>query len=252
MDIAANAPHRAVLPPQKHAHAPKLSRVGESSTETGPLVGEADVDQLFDALGVLFGWKFTSQWGAFDESGVWMAELAFLTRRHLELGIKRCREAVQEATRMGNESWPPQPAAFAILCEPCPEDFGMPGLEEAWREVCAHAHEPTHWHWSHETVRMAGSAVGWWDLTHSTAPSAWSRLERHFTQEYGALVNRLMNGEQLVAYALLESDSNRSPADLAERAGHEAANRAVKAAGLPHRMSSAHGLTALRNAVGKT
>lgn len=219
--------------------------------ESGGVATESDVDLVFDALGQLYGWKFSNQWGAFDESGVWLAEVAHLSRFHLELGINRCREALQSATRQGLESWPPQPAAFAVLCEQRPEDFGIPDKAEAWREVCSHAHEPTQWHWSHEVVRMAGNSVGWWDLTHTTAQAAWARLECRFYREYRALVNRLIVGEKLVERALLESDRFRHPLDLAERAGNEAINRAVEAAGLPPRMSSEQGLAALKAEVNK-
>ncbi|WP_234250542.1 replication protein P [Billgrantia desiderata] len=220
-----------------------------SQANTPPGLVEADMDMVFDAMGDLFGAKFSSQWGSYDE-GRWLAELKHLTPRHLELGIHRLRQQVREAARSGDEAWPPQPVAFAALCEPRPEDVGLPDVAGAWREVCAHAHEPGQHAWSHEAVRMAGAAVGWWDLRH-VSPSRVARLEKRFGKHYGALVNRVMAGEELTPRQLLEHAGSRSRAELAERAGREEAQQRAEAAGLPHRMNADQGIRSLRAALGR-
>ncbi|MDT0499688.1 MULTISPECIES: replication protein P [unclassified Halomonas] len=207
------------------------------------------MDLVFDALGAMYGAKFSSQWGAYDEGGVWLAELAHLSRRHLELGIHRLRQQVREAARSGDEAWPPQPVAFAALCEPRPEDLGLPTTAEAWAEVCAHAHEPRAHRWRHEAVRLAGNQVGWWELTHGGDEAKAARLEKGFAKHYGALVNRVMAGEDLAPRELLEHDGSRTPAELAERAGREAAQQQAEAAGLPHTMNADQGLRSLRAAL---
>ncbi|MBW5800087.1 hypothetical protein IM870_08130 [Halomonas elongata] len=127
----------------------------------------------------------------------------------------------------------------------------MPATGEAWREALAHSHEPRRHRWSHEAVRLAGNAVGWWDLTHTTAQSQWPRLEKRFAKHYAALVNRVMAGEDLAPRQLLEHDGHRSQAELAERAGQERADRLVDDAGLPHRMNADQGLRSLRAALGR-
>ena len=213
-----------------------------------PSVTEQDMDLVFDALGAMYGAKFTSQWGAYDEGGVWLAELAHLSRRHLELGIRRLRQQVREAARAGDEAWPPQPVAFAALCEPRPEDLGMPAVNVALREAAGHAHAPSEHAWSHEAVRLAGQALGWWEITH-VQPSRVERLERRFAREYTALINRVMAGEDLVPRQLLEHDGSCSAAELAERAGREAAQQQAQAAGLPDRMNADQGLRSLRAAL---
>lgn len=214
-----------------------------------PSVTEQDMDLVFDALGAMYGAKFSSQWGAYDEGGMWLAELAHLSRRHLELGIHRLRQQVREAARAGDEAWPPQPVAFAALCEPRPEDLGMPEVSVAWREAAGHAHAPADHQWSHEAVRLAGQAVGWWELTHGGGETKAARLEKTFAREYTALVNRVMRGEELVPRQLLEHDGSRSAAELAERAGREAAQQQAQAAGLPDRMNADQGLRSLRAAL---
>lgn len=209
------------------------------------------IDDLFDALGQLYGAKFAGQWGTYDATGVWLAELAPLSPGHLQLGLTRCREAVRQAARSGDEAWPPQPVAFATWCEPTPADLGMPEVATAWREACDHAHEPERWAWSHPAVRLAGQAIGWWELTH-VQPSRVERLERRYQREYQALVNRVMAGDDLAPRQLLEHDGSRSPAELAERAGIEAAQAQAEAAGLPPRMTADQGLRSLRAALGTT
>ncbi|CAM3308483.1 hypothetical protein HALO32_02582 [Halomonas lysinitropha] len=208
------------------------------------------MDLVFDALGQLFGHKFSSQWGSYDADGAWLAELSHLSRRHLELGISRLRQQVRESARSGDEAWPPQPVAFAALCEPRPEDLGLPAVAEAWREAAGHAHDPAGHRWRHEAVRLAGAAVGWWEITH-VQPSRVERLERRFAREYTALINRVMAGEDLTPRQLLEHDGSRSAAELAERAGREAAAQKAEADGLPHAMNADQGLRSLRAALGR-
>ncbi|WP_162500808.1 replication protein P [Modicisalibacter coralii] len=209
------------------------------------------MDHLFNAMSQLFGNKFTSQWGDWDATGAWLAELAHLPRRAIELGLQRCRDQVRDAARTGDEAWPPQPLAFAGLCEPRPEDLGLPTVAQAWREASSHAHDPSGWRWSHEAVRLAGQAVGWWEIQH-VMPSRVERLERRFAREYEALINRVMAGENLTPRHLLEHDGNRSAAELAERASNEQAAQRAADAGLPPRMNADQGRRALRAALGRT
>lgn len=207
------------------------------------------MDQVFDALGRMYGAKFASQWGQYDD-GTWLAELSHLPRRCIELGIRRCREQVRDRARTGDEAWPPQPVAFAALCEPTPADLGMPSPAAAWAEASAHAHEPGSWRWSHEAVRLAGAAAGWWDMTHATSATKADRLEKRFAKHYAALVNRVMAGEQLTPRHLIEHDGAHSAAELAERASTQQAAQRAEQAGLPQRMNSDQGLRAMRAALG--
>lgn len=243
----------AVCPRRKRVLKPKPSDAEAPSTrESAPKVTATEVDHVFNALADLYGSKFTSQWGVWDEEGRWLAELGPLSPAHLQLGLTRCREAVRQAARSGDEAWPPQPVAFAALCEPTPADLGMPEVSTAWREACDHAHEPETWAWSHPAVRMAGQAAGWWELTHTRVKARVEALERKFSREYQALVNRVMAGDDLAPRQLLEHDGSRSPAELAERAGIEAAQAQAEAAGLPPRMTADQGLRSLRAALGTT
>lgn len=253
MQTAATALQNAISPLRKPGQQPKAERQqaqGERSTASGPALTATDIDNLFNVMGELFGNKFSSQWGAFDETGAWWAELQYVTPGQLAIGLRRVRQQIQDAARSNDEVWPPMPVAFAALCQPKPEDLGLPSDAEAWREATANAHQPGQHRWTHEAVRMAGQAVGWWDLTHGGGESRTDRLERRFRKEYTALVNRVMAGEQLQARTLLGHDSQLSRAELAERASREAAQQRAEAAGMPHRMNSEQGMRSLRAALG--
>nr|WP_281274308.1 replication protein P [Halomonas nanhaiensis] len=160
------------------------------------------------------------------------------------------RQQIQDAARSNDEVWPPMPIAFAAMCQPKPEDMGLPGEAEAWREVTANAHQPQRHTWSHEAVRMAGQAVGWWELTHGGGETRASRMESRFRKEYAALVNRVMNGEQLQTRTLIGHDSQLNRAELAERASREAAQQRAAASGMPDRMNPSQALRLMRAGLG--
>ncbi|AIA76251.1 hypothetical protein FF32_15825 [Halomonas campaniensis] len=205
-----------------------------------------DVDELFNTMGEMYGNKFTSEWGAFDATGAWWAELQHVTPSQLALGLRLVRQQIQDAARQSSEAWPPTPIAFAALCQPAPEDLGLPSDAQAWREATANAHQPSRHRWSHEAVRMAGKAVGWWDLTHGGGETRTDRLERRFRKEYAALVNRVMAGEQLQARTLIGHNSQLNRAELAQRASREAAQKRLEEEGMPDRMSPNHALRMMR------
>lgn len=222
------------------------SRQGQRTTANGQRVTAQDVDNVFDAMRSMFGNRFSSQWGQFDEGGVWLAELAHLPTRMIEIGLGRLRVQIRDAARAGDTAWPPQPLEFAAMCEPTPADLGMPSAAEAWAEANAAAHNPAGHRWSHPAVQMAGQAIGWFEIHQTTARTTRERLEKRFEREYQALVNRVMAGEPLEARGLLETDSRRSVADLAERDGQERAKRQAEAAGYGHIRSAGDAFAAMR------
>lgn len=157
---------------------------------------------------------------------------------------------MSELKREGS-TWPPTIPVLVAMLAPTAADAGMPDAAAAWREATQNAHRPTTHRWSHEAVRLAGQAVGWWELTHTSSQSALARMERRFEKQYAALANRVLSGEQLVARELLGHEGSESPAAQAERAGHRAAQQAVEAAGLPHAMNANQGMRSLRAALGR-
>lgn len=209
------------------------------------------VNQIFTRLAALYPRTWESAFPSQNVLSLSKRELAQELAIWTTLpGREVTERAMSELKRQGS-TWPPTIPVLVSMLAPQPADYGMPATADAWAEACAHAHEPTRWRWSHEAVRLAGAAVGWWELTHTTAQSQWPRLEKRFAKHYQALVNRVMAGEQLTPRQLLEHDVNRTPADRAERASREAAAKQAEEAGLPHAMNASQGLAALKAATGR-
>ncbi|MBB3142798.1 replication protein P [Halomonas organivorans] len=224
---------------------------GQPKAETAPRDQVlALVSQVFTRLAALYPRTWESAFPSDQVLALSKREMAMELARWQALPTRRVIErAMSELKREGN-TWPPTIPVLIKLLAPTPEDFGMPAVAEAWREVTDHAHQPRQHRWSHEAVRMAGNATGWWELTHTRTKSRIEAAERRFAKHYQALVNRVMAGETLTERQLLEHDGSRSPAELAERAGREEAQRRAEAAGLKQRMSGREGLAALRGALG--
>ncbi len=64
-------------------------------------------------------------------------------------------------------------AEFRKLCQPMPEELGLPRLAKAWREANEHASQSAHHGWSHRAVYLAGREAGWHELMIKTA--SWQR-----------------------------------------------------------------------------
>lgn len=207
------------------------------------------VNQVFTRLEAIFPRTWASAFPSADLLNLARRELAQELARWPALPTRQMVERAMSNLKQAGSTWPPTIPVLVSMLAPTPEDFGMPTTGEAWREALAHAHEPRSHRWSHEAVRMAGQSTGWWDLTHTTAQSQWPRLEKRFAKHYQALVNRVMAGEDITPRHLLEDDNNRSAAELAERAGREAAAHRAEAEGLPHRMNADQGMRSLRAAL---
>lgn len=210
---------------------------------------QALVAQVFTRLEALFPRTFSSAFPSADLLKLSRRELAVELARWPALPTRQVVERAMSELKQSGNTWPPTIPVLVSMLAPQPEDFGMPATGDAWREALAHAHEPGRYRWRHEAVRMAGAAVGWWDLTHTTAQSQWPKLEKRFERHYTALVNRVMAGEELVPRQLLEHEGSRAPAERAERASREAAQQQAEAAGLPHRMNADQGMRSLRAAL---
>ncbi len=237
-------------PTQTTSAGPMAS--GETTSRLSPERRQAIqtlVAQGFTRLESIYPRTFSSAFPSADMLKLSRRELAVELVRWPALPTRPVVERAMSELKQQGSTWPPTIPVLVSLLAPKAEDFGMPAIAEAWREVINNAHQPRSHRWSHEAVRLTGQAVGWWDLTHTTAPSQWVRIEKRFARHYGALVNRVMAGEELMPRQLLEHDGNRTPAELAERAGRDAAAQQAEAAGLPDRMNADQGLRSLRAAL---
>lgn len=124
----------------------------------------------------------------------------------------------------------------------------MPETNSAFQEALQHAQSPADHQWSHQAVREAGAAAGWFDLASATTEREMNITRSRFNRQYQAVVNRVMAGGAVEAQALIESDRGITPAQMAERAGQErAAAEAEKDYG--RSMNGEQGIAALRKAL---
>jgi hypothetical protein len=99
----------------------------------------------------------------------------------------------------------------------------MPNVEAAFDEAIQYAQTPGSHRWSHEAVREAGKATGWFDLASASSESRIRKLKAAFVKQYRAVVNRVMSGGPVEARGLLSNDGQLTPSQLAERKGREEA-----------------------------
>lgn len=125
----------------------------------------------------------------------------------------------------------------------------MPDTDMAFSEAIQHAQQPGQHQWSHAAVRVAGAAVGWFDMAAATGERAINIMKSRFGKEYLAIVNRVMAGGEVEPRTLIGHDGQLTPAELAERNGREQmAAEAEKEFG--RSMTAEQGVSKLRELLG--
>ncbi|WP_134016855.1 hypothetical protein [Modicisalibacter xianhensis] len=163
-------------------------------------------------------------------------EMLKLAKRELALSManwsslptmERLDMAIERVKNDGG-NWPPSIAELCLRLKPSMADFGLTDPEVAFKEACSHAGN-VHGHaWSHQAVREAGAATGFWDLSHVASDIERSRLRKIFLAEYEAICNRVMAGGNVSNVALLESDDMKSAIERAEAAANEESERRMR------------------------
>ena len=146
--------------------------------------------RLWQRLTQIYGHRWTSQFGdATDAEGrltgtarCWADGLGDLSPAALKRGLHRC---VHERA----DPWPPTLPEFRQLCQPAPEELGLPTVEEAYQVACL---QKPDWPGVHPIVWHARQAVGVFELI--SEPS--SRTRPRFEAAYQALARRALAGER--------------------------------------------------------
>ena len=269
-DSPTSAPQKLVASLNSNAATKTRHRQAEQGGSTtgslSPVTAET-VDWLFDALGQLYGahWRrrcvdsgwgqdLNGEWVCFDAGGEWLHALQHLSVAHVQCGLAALNDAAAEAVSQGRTAWPPDsPMLFAKACRLRPEPLGLPSIEVAWRNLQEHAFAGKPF--MHEAVAAAAEHV---DL-HNLRSASYRQLAEHrrqFEHYYASnsrecVVERVARGAAMRPQAALEHDARRRQAELAERAGREAAAQRVEAEGLPDRMNASQGLAMLKAATGR-
>ena len=147
------------------------------------------------------------------------------TIEQLRYGIEACRTLETD--------FAPSVGKFVKLCTPTAEDLGFPADDIAWREVVRHCANPGRHNWSHEAVRLAGEAVGWFNLRCSSIPE--ETLRKRFDHAYYQLRRRASLGLPLETPRQGiedQSEGRELTPDQAERHSEQFAQRVMRVQGL--------------------
>lgn len=158
----------------------------------------------------IFGYRWSSQYGEADAATMelWRAGLSDMQPEQIGLGIQR------SATEWLNP-FPPSLPEFRALCQPKPEDLGLPDLDHAYRDAinCAAA------------INIGGDTSKFPEIVQVAVREIGSAAFREmkptdslkaFSRAYEILVRKIMAGENLeVPKALEKKETPPAPAEIA-------------------------------------
>ena len=177
----------------------------------GPVVVSLEtaevVNGLFRRLRGIFpawrqAWPSTEALAAAKEE--WIKEFAaegIRTIEQIEFGIEKCRKL--------KKPFAPSVGEFIAMCQPTPEDFGMPAPAAAWVEALLGVY-------SHEGVKIAAVATGLFDLR--SAQQNDKGLQARFDRAYEIVLRRAKEGQPLDGKIAtgIGHDSQKSLTELAD------------------------------------
>ena len=197
----------------------------------GPVVVSLEtaevVNDLFRRLRGIFpawrqAWPSTEALAAAKEE--WIKEFAaegIRTLEQIEFGIEKCRKL--------KKPFAPSVGEFIAMCQPTPEDFGMPAPAAAWVEALLGVY-------SHEGVKIAAVATGLFDLR--AAQQNDKGLQARFDRAYEIVLRRAKEGRPLDG-KIATGIGHDSQKGLAQLADEYAAQRQVRLLDLQQIPSSA-------------
>ncbi len=201
-----------------------ISASETASKESSPLDHRL-MDRLWIRMAEIFGHKWTSQYGD-SPLDTWAKRLGAMSAEDIAYGVNACASS--------NLQWPPSLPDFCALCRPDLSTMGVPDEESAFLEASRHSHEPNDYIFSHEAVRLAGEAIGWYDLQRCH-PNEES-LRKRFKASYGALIGKLQRGESLSKpLTAIGHDGEKTPSELAEEEAERKINERIREQNLAHK-----------------
>lgn len=158
----------------------------------------------------LFGQKWTKTYGLADRNGEWLKTLNGLLPVQLDMGLNRVRTSGSE--------WPPTAPEFRKLCQPTPEEVGLPPMAKAWDEANQHCGVPDSHPWTHRAVYLAGKAAGWHELRTQLTAQERRDVKVKFANAYQQLADKVCRGEPLEDQLAIEYRFDPSiPSEKAQR-----------------------------------
>ncbi|MGR3892804.1 replication protein P [Pseudomonas sp. 1176_21] len=194
----------------------------------GPVVVSLEtaevVNGLFRRLRGIFpawrqAWPSTEALAAAKEE--WIKEFAaqgIRTIEQIEFGIEKCRKL--------KKPFAPSVGEFIAMCQPTPEDFGMPAPAAAWVEALLGVY-------SHEGVKIAAVATGLFDLR--AAQQNDKGLLARFDRAYDIVLRRAKEGQPLDGKIAtgIGHDSQKSLIELADEYARQRQARLLEVQQIP-------------------
>jgi hypothetical protein len=200
------------------------------------------IENLWLMMTSLYGHKWVSVHGLSDvkscngsrpgpDSGIWGKVLSGITGQQMAKGVQACIERGRKRMERGEEDWPPTAPEFRAMCEDSAADLGVPDVHAAFSECVKACDAPTMHKWSHELVRLAGKAVGWWEIRNGVPNE--TALRKRFGTAYSLLLEKLQRGERLEEpRKMLEHEGAVLTPEQAERRSVQLANQIARDQGL--------------------
>lgn len=165
---------------------PSLQTGNSSSTTELTPTAVQFAAEFFIAIVKLLGQRWVSKHGAVP-SREWQRLMARFSHLNPEEVASRLVARLKPNDR--GEVWPPEMADVIVMCQPKPEDFGLPTVSEAYRDA-------VHGRWQrHPVVYETARRVGTFELrNHSEA-----RSRPDFEREYAEVCAEWMAGQRFQA-----------------------------------------------------
>ncbi len=198
------------------------------AVEVAPLridTGTADVvNALFKELQAIFpawrqAWPDDEALKAAKRSWIKAFMAQGITQiEQIRFGIEKCRKL--------QKPFAPSVGEFIAMCQPTPEDFGMPAGPDAWLEALLGTY-------SHEAVRLAARETGLFDLR--AARQEDKGLRERFNRNYEIILRRAIAGQPLDGKVLtgIGHDSQKTELELANEQAERQAQARIVQQGIP-------------------
>ena len=145
------------------------------------------IPELWLSMELLYPMLFESKHGAIGGAGfrAWSSVLEDLSPQRINYGFEQVKKKAAK--------YPPDALEFKRLCEPKPEDFGIPDQYAAYIEAC-HKIGKKNYQWSHVCVQAAATNTGYFLL--KCSPEAKS--SKVFKGVYETILRRYFDGEEII------------------------------------------------------
>lgn len=139
------------------------------------------------SMSMIYPALFESKNGGVGGHGfnAWADVLQNLNRQRINYGFERVKNNAAK--------YPPDALEFKKLCEPKPEDFGIPDERTAYIEAC-HKIGEKNYQWSHVCVQAAATNTGYFLLKCSTEVKS----SKVFKDVYETVLRRYFDGEEII------------------------------------------------------